>query len=407
MNRIITGLDIGTGSVRAVVLENRQGKPVLLRAFKETTSGLRRGAITDTTEVMQAMSRIFANLRDTSRLAPKNLYVNIGTAQAQAQHSRGIVAVSRAESEIYSDDVERVIRASQALTLGSNRIIVDTITKEFIVDGVGDISDPIGLGGGRLEVATIVIDAFEPHIKNLFKVIQLNGGVVKKTIFDPLASARAVLSKAQINLGTVVIDLGYGTTSMAVYEEGHLLGTAVFPVGAGNVTNDIAMGLKIPVDVAEALKLQYGYAIARDVGARETIELKQFIPDAKGNISRRLLAEIIEARLAETFEFINSELRILGKSGQLPGGIVLVGGGAKLPGIADLATNEMRLTAQIGLLADRTSWAETSPELERVYEDPEYINVMGLGLWGTDEEAWGASRKFNFNPKEWLKHFLP
>ncbi|MBS3903315.1 MAG: cell division protein FtsA [Anaplasmataceae bacterium] len=407
MSHVVTGLDIGTGSVRAVVLENRQGKPVLIRALRESSSGVRRGAISDTTEIMHALSRIFAKLRDTSRYATKNLYVNIGTAQARAQHSRGIVAVSRAESEIYPDDVERVVRASQAITLGSNRIIVDTITKEFMVDGVGDIADPIGLGGGRLEVATIIIDAFEPHIKNLFKVIHLNGGVVKKTIFDPLISARAALSKAQKNLGTVVIDLGLGTTSMAVYEEGRLLGTAVFPVGSGNVTNDIAVGLKLPVDVAEKLKLQYGYAIAREVGAREAIELKQFISDAKGTISRRLLAEIIEARLSETFEFLNSELRILGKSGQLPGGAVLVGGGAKLPGIADLATNELRLTTQIGLLADRHDWQETSPELERICEDPEYINVIGLGLWGVDEEGWGRRRTFNFNPKEWLRNLLP
>ena len=378
-----------------------------MKALKETSSGLRRGAITDTGEIMQALSRIFAELKDVSRSATKNIYVNIGTAQANAQHSRGIVAVSRAESEIYSDDVDRVIRASQAISLGSNRIIVDTITKEFMVDGVGEIADPVGLGGGRLEVATIVIDAFEPHIKSLFKVMNLNGGVIKKTIFDPLASARAALSKAQKNLGTVVIDLGYGTTSMAAFEDGRLLGTAVFPVGAGNVTNDIAMGLKIPVDVAEKLKLQYGYAVSREVGARESIELKQFIPDAKGNISRRLLAEIIEARLAETFEFINSELRILGKSGQLPGGVVLVGGGAKLPGVAELATNELKLTSQIGLLADRSDWDESSPEFERICEDPEYVNVLGLGLWGAEEEGWGQSRSFDFNPKKWLRYFIP
>ena len=163
MAEIITGIDIGTSEIKVVVAENRNGHPNVLKVFKEPSLGLKKGAIADLTETVQALSRVFPQIREVSKSAVKNLYINIGTAQVRAQHSRGVAAVSRADSEIYQDDVDRVIRASQILNLGSNRMIVHTITKEFIVDGVGDITEPVGLGGSRLEVTTLVIDAFEPH----------------------------------------------------------------------------------------------------------------------------------------------------------------------------------------------------------------------------------------------------
>ncbi|MEK7094067.1 MAG: cell division protein FtsA, partial [Patescibacteria group bacterium] len=306
MAEIITGIDIGTSEIKVVVAENRNGHPNVLKVFKELSLGLKKGAVTDLTETVQALSRVFPQIRDVSKSAVKNIYVNIGTAQVRAQHSRGVAAVSRADSEIYQDDIDRVIRASQILNLGSNRMIVHTITKEFIVDGVPDITEPVGLGGSRLEVTTLVIDAFEPHVKSLIKAIQLNGGFIKGMAFDPLISARAALSKVQKDLGTVVIDIGHGTTGMVVYEENKLLGAAVFPVGAANITNDIAIGLKIPVAAAESIKLNYGYAVASDVGARDTVDLKKICGEGYGVISRRLLSEIIQARVAEILEFVQS-----------------------------------------------------------------------------------------------------
>jgi cell division protein FtsA len=406
MAEIITGIDIGTSGIKVVVAENRNSHPAILKVFKESSSGLKKGAITDLTEAVQALSRIFPQIRDISRAAVKNIYVNIGTAQVRAQHSRGVVAVSRADSEIYQDDVDRVVRASQILNLGSNRMIVHTITKEFIVDGVGDITEPVGLGGSRLEVTTLVIDAFEPHIKSLVKAIQLNGGFIKGMAFDPLISARSALSKVQKDLGTVLVDIGYGTTSLAVYEENRLLGATVFPLGASNITNDIAIGLKIPVQVAESIKLNYGYAVSRDVGARDTIDLKKICGEGYGLISRRLLAEIIQARMSEILEFVQSELKLMGRAGQLAGGVVLVGGGAKLPGVADLAKEELRLSAQIGLVAERDNWSGAEGASE-IFDDPEYVNVLGLVLWGGDEEGWFRKKYRYSGMKQLFRHFLP
>ncbi len=406
MAEIITGIDIGTSEIKVVVAENRNGHPNVLKVFKELSLGLKKGAVTDLTETVQALSRVFPQIRDVSKSAVKNIYVNIGTAQVRAQHSRGVAAVSRADSEIYQDDIDRVIRASQILNLGSNRMIVHTITKEFIVDGVPDITEPVGLGGSRLEVTTLVIDAFEPHVKSLIKAIQLNGGFIKGMAFDPLISARAALSKVQKDLGTVVIDIGHGTTGMVVYEENKLLGAAVFPVGAANITNDIAIGLKIPVAAAESIKLNYGYAVASDVGARDTVDLKKICGEGYGVISRRLLSEIIQARVAEILEFVQSELKLMGRAGQLAGGVVLVGGGAKLPGIADLAKEELRLVAQIGLVAERNDWFG-SEGMGEVFDDPEYVNVLGLVLWGGDEEGWFKKKNRYLGVKELFRYFMP
>ncbi|MEK7187484.1 MAG: cell division protein FtsA [Patescibacteria group bacterium] len=405
MAEIITGIDIGTAEIKVVIAENRNGHPNILSVFKERSLGLKKGAIHDLSETVQALSRVFVQIRDVSKSAVKNLYVNIGTAQVRAQHSRGVAAVSRADSEIYQDDVDRVVRASQILNLGSNRMIVHTITKEFIVDGVGDITEPIGLGGSRLEVTTLVIDAFEPHVKGLIKAIQLNGGFIKGMAFDPLIAARAALSKVQKDLGTVLVDIGHGTTGMVVYEENRLVGAAVFPVGAANITNDIAIGLKIPVAAAESIKLNYGYAVSRDVGVRDTIDLKKICGEGYGIISRRLLAEIIQARMSEILEFVQSELKLMGRSGQLAGGVVLVGGGAKLPGIADLAKDELRLAAQIGLVAERNDWFG-SEGMGSVFDDPEYVNVLGLILWGGDEEGW-FKKRHGFSLRQIFQRFLP
>ncbi len=384
----IVGLDLGTSSIKVAIAEKRKGAPALRAVFKENSLGFQRGSIFDLTEASQAIGRVLNEVRKISRGALKNVYVNIGTPQVKVQNSKGVVAVSRADNEIYKDDVERVVRASQAINLGVNRTIIHTVTRDFMIDGIGDIADPLGLSGNRLEVNTLVVDAFTPHVKSLIKVIDLVGGEIGGLVFTPLATGRSVLSKVQKDLGTVLVDIGFGTTGVSVYEENKLLNLVKFPVGAGNISKDLAVGLKIPIEAAENLKLNYGYALARDVGLKETIELKKIWPDAQGSVSRRFVAEIIEARLAEIFEFVNNELKLLGKAGKLPGGVVLVGGGSKMPGITELAKQELKLFSQVGLINQEEAWLKHSSEFAQYIEDPEYVNALGLVLWGADQEKW-------------------
>ncbi len=403
----VVGLDIGTAAIKVAVAENRNGRPALVAVFKEPTSGMRKGTIVDLAETSAAVAKALFEVKKAAKQGLKKIYVNIGTHQAKAQISKGIVAVSRADNEIYQDDIERVVKASQAINLAPNRMIVHNVTREYIVDGVPDIADPLGLSGNRLEVSSVIVDVFGPHVKSVMRAIELSGGRIAGMVLDPLASSRAVLTKNQRDLGVLLIDIGFGTTSMTVYEENKLAGLAVFPVGAGNVTNDLAVGLKIPVGAAEGLKLNYGYALAGEVNPKESIDLRKFAPEVKGMVSRRYVSEIIELRLAELLEFVNNELRLLKKTGRLAGGAVLCGGGAKMPGIAELARQVLKLTSQIGC-ASSEEWSDETAAWSEALEDPEYVTAFGLVLWGAEKEGWLARGRGGLPSfKSILRYFLP
>lgn len=403
----ITGLDIGTSSIKVAVAERRSGKPVLVYVNKEPAGGMRKGAIVDVAEASHSVIRALAGVKKISKSALKNIYLNIGTPQVKMQMSRGIVAVSRADAEIYQDDIDRAVRASQAVNLPQNRTIIHTLTKEFFVDGVGDIQDPLGLSGSRLEVQSVIIDAFSPHVKSLIHIVELAGGEVSGLVFGPLVAARAALSKRQRDLGVALVDIGFGTTGLSVYEENKLVGVAKFPVGAANVSNDLAVGLKIPIDAAEEVKLRYGYAVAKEIGGKEAVDLTKLVPDSKGPVSRRFIGEIVESRLEEIFDLVNNELKVFQKFGELPGGVVITGGGAKLPGLTDFAKQEMRVSAQIGCsLAGE--WENEGGIFKEFLEDPEFVGVFGLVLWGVDGEGWSA-RKTSLGKgiKGIFKYFTP
>jgi len=380
----ILGLDVGSGSVKAVVAEPAENNKIsLLYSIERPSRGLRKGVVVDMEDAASAVNAVLQEVKNFSKSAINNIYLNVGSANVHSQISRGIIAVSRASSEIHRDDVSRAIQASEAVHLPSNRMILHTITREFIVDGVGDIRDPLGMVGVRLEVVSVIIDAFEPAVKNLMKCVELGGGSISGLIFSPLASSMSILSKSQKELGVISIDIGYGTTGIAIYEENKLLHTTVFPVGAGHITNDLAVALKIPVEAAEKLKVSYGYALAKEVAHKESIDLKKIDANLKGAPSRKYVAEIIEARLSEICELINNELRLIGKAGRLPGGAVLAGGGAKLPGIQELFRDELKLSAQIGLPISGFFVASV-PGVSDMLESPEYVSVLGLLSWGRE-----------------------
>lgn len=405
--RFIVGLDIGTAAVKVVAVEERQGVPLVRLVAKSVSEGLRKGVVVDVADLSRALARVLGDVRKLAKPALRNAYVSIGTPHVKTQASRGIVAVSRADAEIYEEDVERVIRASQAVNLPPNRLVVHHIPREFVVDGVGDVTDPLGLSGSRLEVASLIVDAFAPHVKDVMRAVELGGGKISGMVITPLGGSRAALSKRQKELGAVFIDIGCGTTGMSVYEEGKLLGVAIFPMGGGNITNDIAIGLKIPVDAAEAIKVNYGCAVPKEVGNREGIELGKFIEGETGSVSRRFVAEIIESRLAEIFEFVHTELKALGKVKGLAGGAILAGGGAKMPGIADLAKQELKLSTCIGFVQGE-EWGSGLAGLSEHLEDPEFVNAFGLVRWALDREMpREANARSSFSLRKLFRYFLP
>lgn len=381
----IVGLDIGSQSIKCVVAEvKRDNKLSLIRVFKMPSGGMRKGKVDDVGEATYAISNALGEIKKISKNALKNVYLGVGSADVKVQSSKGSVAVSRADNEIDQEDINRAIEGSRAVPLPPNRMILHAITKEFIVDGVGDIRDPLEMIGNKLEVNSLIIDSFIPAVKNLTKCTEIAGGGIAGLILGPLASARSVLTKNQRELGVILIDIGFGKTGLSVYEENKLLHTAVFPVGSGNITNDLAIGLKTAISTAETVKLSFGYAIAREVPRRESVELQKIDAKAKGVITKKFISEIIEVRLAEIFEFVNNELKHVNRHANLPAGVVLSGGGAKLPGIVELAKQELRLPAQIGV-PDLTSLEIRNAELALQFEDPDYVCALGLLMWGGDK----------------------
>lgn len=405
----ILGLDIGSSSIRAVIAEpGRDGKISLVSGIVKPSKGLRRGVVIDMDSAAGQINQVLQSARDISKNSIKNIYLNIGGVDVRSQVSRGIAAVSRASSEIYKDDIDRAVQASEAVNLPSNRMILHTIKKEFIVDGVGDIQDPLGMVGGRLEIINYIIDAFAPAVKNIIKCVELSGGSVSALIFNPIASSLSVLSTNQRELGVILIDIGYGTTGIAVYEEGKLLHTVMLPVGAGHVTNDLAVALKIPVEVAEKLKVAYGYALSSAVPGKDSIDLKKIDSNLKGTPSRKFISEVVESRLSEICDLVNDELKKIGRAGKLPGGAVIVGGGARLPGISELFKSELKLSTQIGLV--NPAFFELGPQCQAdLMEFPEYASVLGLLLWseGLNPRPKTSHKGILKTGSDFLKNFLP
>lgn len=411
---IIVGLDVGTTTVRAVVGErgSEDTKLQILGVGTVRSEGLRKGIVSDVDDTVSSIARAVDEAERLSGAPIDHAYIGIGGNHITSQRSKGVIAVSRADGEVSEDDVSRVIAASQAVSLPNNREILHVIPLQFIVDGQEGIRDPIGMSGVRLEVETLIIEGSVPYIKNLTKCVYQAGIDVDDVVLSPLASARAVLTKRQKELGVAAIDIGGGTTGLSVFEEGELVHTAVLPLGANHLTNDIAIGLRTTIDVAERVKLEYGSALPSEIKKRDQIDLSVIEEGEEEVVSRHHVAEIIEARLVEIFSLVNEELQKIDRAGLLPAGVVITGGGAKMPGIIDVAKRTLRLPAQIGFPLD------LGGIIDKV-DEPSYSMVIGLMLWGVDAGQVGTKRSGKLlsrvgsmsasvdTMKKWFKTFLP
>lgn len=409
-SNIVVGLDVGTSTVYTVVGQKREDTsvPQILGIGAAQTAGMRQGIIIDADEVTSSIRSSVAAAQRSSGIEIKEVYVNVGGSHIECMPSHGVVAVSRADQEISVNDVDRVLAAAEAVHIPANRELLDVIAHEFIVDGEGGIKDPVGMNGVRLEVEALLVWAASPHLRTLQRCVASAGLKAVRVIPTAFASARAVLTKRQKELGVVCLDIGGGTTNLAVYEEGDLLHAVVLPIGSAHITNDLAIGLRVPVDVAEQIKKEYGLALAREAAKRETIDLADLDPHESGTVLRKDIAEIAEARLSEIFDLANKELRKIQREAFLPGGVVLVGGGVKTSRIVDLAKERMRLPVQIGF----------PQEVEGVVDsvdDPAFAAALGLVFYGFDETEWQGSSYIGLasmndtvqRMRRWMRAFLP
>lgn len=371
---LIVGLDVGTTTTRVVVavVSAEKEKPSVVGIGSVSSSGIQKGVVTDVEETIQSVSRALDTAEQMAGVPIEHAAVSIGGAHVSSLNSRGVIAVSRADGEISEDDISRVVNAAQAISIPSNREILHVIPQQFVVDGQDGITDPLGMTGVRLEVDAHIIEGSAPFIKNLTKCVYQAGVSVEDLVYSPLAAAKAVLSKRQRELGVVLVDLGGGTTNIAVFEENRLLQTATLPIGSMHITNDIAIGLRSSIDVAERIKIDLGTALPDEVKKTQIINLRHIDEqEEETEIPRRHVAEIIEARLSEIFSLVNKQLKFVERSGLLPAGVVLTGGGAKMHGVVELAKKELRLPAQLG-------FPQTLPGIVDDINDPAWATVVGL-----------------------------
>ncbi len=379
--RYSVGLDVGSSCIRVVQAKTGEnGQLQIVGAAEVPALGIRRGIIIDIEEAVSSITQALERLERMTAVPVARANVSASGSHVTAQLSHGVIAVSRADGEVGESDVVRVVDASQAIAIPSNREVLHVFPKTFTLDGQAGIKDPHGMTGIRLEVETIIVQAGAPFIKNLTKACLQAGLEVQELVLAPVAAAEAVLSKRQRELGVAVVDLGAGTTGLSVYEEGDLLHTAVVPVGGGHVTNDVAIGLRCAVETAEKVKVAFGHCDPKAVQRDEEVDLKAFDPNEEEATTRGYIADIIEARMEEIANLAMAELKKVGRDGKLPAGVVLTGGGAKLPGVAEFFKKHLRLPVTVGF----PQTVETV--IDRV-QDPAFATAVGLVLWSERGEA--------------------
>lgn len=411
-HRIIAGLDIGNSKIRVAVavIDQESSTPNIIGVGVCPSGGLRKGNVID---VEETVTNISSALEDAERMAGEpihHVFLGISGDHISSMDSKGVIAISHSGNEIIEDDVDRVLEAAQAVAMPNNRRILRIIPKSFTVDEQTGIKYPVGMTGIRLEVLAHLVTGLVPAVKNIEKCVHQAGVDINDIIPSGLASAEAVLTKRQKELGAVVIDVGCGGTTVSIFEEGTILHTASLPVGGDNVTNDIAIGLRTSIDTAEKIKIEYGSCIPDDIHDRETIDLSLLSKIDTQTVSKKQLAEIIQARYHEIFLMVKDELARVQRDGMLPAGAVLVGAGVKMPGVLDLAREVLNLPVQIGF---PTHYEGVVDKIE----DPAYATVIGLVIWGSrfQGESYGLKMNFkNFSfeklaqgAKTWFRGLLP
>lgn len=418
-DEIIAGLDIGSTAIRLVVgqMKNEENKELMkiIGAVSVDSKGINKGAVKSIEDVTSSITACLEKAERLVGVPIESVWVSINSPHIKCEKSRGVVAVGRSDGEITQDDIERALEAARALSVPPNYEILHVIPVKFTVDNQEDIKDPVGMTGVRLEVETLIIQGLTSQIKNLTKAIFRTGLDIEDLVLSPLAAAEAVIGSQQKELGAALVNIGASTTSLAVFEEGELLHTAVVPIGSEHITADVAIGLRCPINLADRIKVELGSAWPASFTKKDKVDVRELAleEDAEGEIaeiSQRYVSEIIEARVEEIFEKVDEELKTIERSGMLPGGVFLIGGGTRLNGIVDTAKKVLRLPVSLG----------ANKNVEAVIDkvgETEFLNALGLSAWGANvlEGSGGGLRlpgglniaKPVEKVKAWLKNLIP
>lgn len=372
----LVGLDIGTTKVCALVGEvDEDGEVHVAGVGTAPCTGVRRGVVTDLEATTRALTEAVERAERMSGQTVRSVYLSVSGEHIASQNSRGVVAVSRSDREIGPHDVERVVEAARMAAIPApDREIIHLLPRGFVVDGQDGVRDPVGMYGTRLEVEAHIVTGTSTFLANLVKCVHRAGLEVEEMVLEPLASAEAVLSPAERELGVVVCDVGGGTTSLGVFHAGGLVHTVVLPVGGHHITHDIAFGLRTPVPEAEKLKVRYGAASVHAVREGELVEVVGVGEGEPRVLPRRHLCEIIQPRVEEMLSLVAAQLHRPDLARRLAAGVVLTGGTALLRGFAELAAERLGLPARVGYPTGVVGLADE-------VASPAFATAVGLVLY--------------------------
>ena len=408
-NNIVTGLDIGTHSIKALVAQRKQREWEVLSYAEIPSFGLRKGSVVNVEETAKNVQMIMSGIEKDCNRRVNSVFVNIGGSHLYVTPSDGIISVSRADQRISKEDIERVKQATKAINIPHNEDVLDVFVREFIIDDQKGIKQPEGLTGIRLEAKVLLLCYFVPYFTNLTQAVLGSKLQINDIVPSPIAAAKAVLTPQQKEVGVALIDIGASTTSLVVFEEGELLHLAIFPIGSENITKDIAIGLKTEMAIAEAIKKQHGTCMLPKSGANLHVDkndtskrkIEVFDKSSSLNFTKKDLVDIIEPRVSEILDLVQKELKKIGRQELLPGGIVLTGGGAKIPKIRELTKETLNLACEIG----------TPQGIIGLQDDPALATVAGLTLGGVDFDdesgILGLTKGWKSKTREWFKNFIP
>ncbi len=371
-------IDVGSTKIATIVGDtNDRGLLQVLGVGVTPSAGIEKGQVSSIAQAVEAIRLSVEKAERSSGTRILSAGVNVSGAHLASLNNRGIVAIPDVGRPISADDTARVLDAARTISLKSNREMVHALPRYFVVDGQDRVSDPEGMHGQRLDVEMHIVTAGVNALQNLMKCVEGAGVQVETVIASPVATAATVLEPDEMQEGTVLLDIGGGTTDLAVYQEGAIAHTATLPVGGVNITRDLVVGLRCPYPVAEETKTNYAQARSAEISGEDTVSLAAFGQEERHDVRRQLIAEIVEARVAEILSMALVELKRAGQIERISAGLVLTGGTAELPGITTLAEELTGLPARIGRVD------EVYGLVDQV-SGPAYATTLGLLRWMTE-----------------------
>ena len=398
-NDIITGLDIGTTKVCALIAEVAEHGELLITGVGVAPSlGMKKGMVVDIESTTRAIEEAIDSASRQAGVEVEGVYVGVTGEHISSLNSNGRIAITHADREITHGDVERVLEAARVIVLPPDRQILHAIPRSYSIDSQNGIRQPVGMSGQRLEVHTHIVHGATTCLQNIDKCVSKAHLDVIEQVLEPIATAEAVLLPAERELGVCLVDIGGGTSDMAVFVNGEIFYSAVIPIGGNHVTNDVAYGLTVGHAEAERLKTESGSALEELVGEEDIIQVRQVGRDDSRRLRRRALVQIIEPRMQELFELVHAELERGDCLNKVPAGLVVSGGGSQLKGCVEVAQQVLHMPVRVG----KPHGISSLPE---ALTHPMYATAVGLVLYGARHER-DHQRESRHRPASNLPPFL-